>query len=202
MNTELVSILNKAMESEWVITPQLALAICNAAGRVPVLLPQGRFEKIEPEECGPFVFARERMQDILEELMPLHQSHWKETEEHRHGLELKPDYDKFIQHEQAGRCAVFTLREDGRLLGNFSLYLSRSMHTQTLMATEDTLFLLPEARKGRTAGRFIGYAERGLKQLGVREINVSVKLVNKALRYFQIIGYQHVSNGLTKVLEN
>lgn len=202
MNTALVSLLNEAMESEWKMTPQLALAICNAASRVPDLLPQGRFEKIEPEECGPFLFARERMQDILAELMPLHQSHWKETEEHRHGLELKPDYEKFIRHEQAGRCAVFTLRQDGRLLGNFSLYLSQSMHTQTLMATEDTLFLLPEARKGRTAGRFIGYAERALKQLGVREINVSVKLVNKALRYFQIIGYKHVSNGLTKVLEN
>jgi hypothetical protein len=181
---------------------ELAARIYDLSTRVAELVPQALIEAIAPKERDGCVYARERMEDILGEMIPLHQLHWKETEEHRHGLELNPDYEKFIRHERAGRALVFTLRQDGRLLGNFSLYLARSMHTQTLMATEDTLFLLPEARKGRTAARFIGYAECCLKQLGAREINVSVKLVNKALRYFQIIGYQHVSNGLTKVLED
>lgn len=200
MSAELLALLRENVGKFMDAT--VAAKIYAAAMRIDQLLPQEAMEAISPEHCGGFTFALERMADILQEMMPLHQAHWKETEEHRHGLELKPDYDKFIRHERAGRCVVFTLRKEGRLLGNFSLYLSRSMHTQTLMATEDTLFLLPEARKGRTAARFIGYAERNLKWLGVREINVSVKVVNQAGRYFQIIGYKHVSNGLTKVLEN
>ena len=62
---------------------------------------------------------------------------------------------------------------------------------------------MPEARKGRTAARFIAYAERALNQIGVgKEIDVSVKLVNKAARFFQIIGYRHTSNGLSKILED
>ena len=48
----------------------------------------------------------------------------------------------------------------------------------------------------------MGYAERALKQLGVTEINVTVKINNKHGRYFQMLGYHHVSNGLMKVLED
>ncbi len=199
MNAELIKLLkqNMGLPLSW----DLAADIYVAAMKVIPLVPLAKIEAIKPEQSGEYTFARELLKDILEEMMPLHQEHWSETEAHRHGLIFNPDYDRFIRFEQAGRCVVFTIRKDGRLMGNFSLYLAQSMHTQTLMATEDTLFLIPEARKGRTAARFINYAERALKQLGVVEINVSVKVVNKAGRYFQIIGYQHVSNGLTKVLE-
>jgi N-acetylglutamate synthase-like GNAT family acetyltransferase len=100
-----------------------------------------------------------------------------------------------------GRYVLFTLRNDGRLQGNCALYLDKNTHTQTLIATEDTLYLLPEARKGRAAKRFIEYCENSLKSLGVKEINVSVKTVNKAGRFFGMLGYRHVENGLSKILE-
>ena len=82
------------------------------------------------------------------------------------------------------------------------MYLDKSTHTRTLIATEDTLFLMPEARRGRSANRFISYCENALKLIGVREVCVSVKTVNKAGRFFRMLGYQHVENGLTKVLED
>ena len=122
------------------------------------------------------------------------------VEEGRPGF--NPDYDKFIRFEQAGRALVFTLRREGRLIGNFSLYVSESMHTKALRSTEDTLYIVPDERKGRLAARLVGYAERALKQLGVTEINVTVKINNKHGRYFQMLGYHHVSNGLMKVLED
>lgn len=200
MNTILMSTLQENIGMP--LTPMLAAKIMLVSDAMSVLVPESEIAKIQPQTSGEFVFAAERMEDILEEIKPLHQAHWKETEEHRHGLEFNPDYETFIKYERAGRCIVFTLRSGGRLMGNFALYLNKSMHTQTLFATEDTLFLVPEARKGRVAMRFIGYAEQALKQLGVREIDVSVKLVNKAGRFFQMIGYKHVENGLSKILEN
>ena len=184
------------------LTPDLCADICQIANQIPTLIPFEVLEQIKPEECGEFVFAHEKLEDIIDEMKPLHQAHWAETEKHRHGIAFNPDYETFFRYERAGRCVVFTLREDGRLLGNFSLYLDRSMHTKTLLATEDTLFLLPDARKGRTAMRFINYAENALKVIGVKEISVCVKLVNKASRFFQMIGYRHVENGLTKLLED
>lgn len=113
---------------------------------------------------------------------------------------FNPDYEAFFRQERAGRAVVFTLRKERRLLGNFSLYVTKSMHTQTLMSREDTLFLMPEARKGGTAMRFIEYGEKALEQIGVRESNVSVKVINKASRFFQMIGYKHTDNGLSKIL--
>lgn len=81
------------------------------------------------------------------------------------------------------------------------MYLDRSAHTQTLIATEDTLYLLPEARARGVARRFVAYVEQAMRSLEVREINATVKTANKAGRFFQMLGYRHVENGLTKILE-
>lgn len=200
MNNDLINYLRTHIGQP--LTPDLAADIMVIASQIATLVPFDAIERIQPEQYGEFTFAVEKMEDIIDEIKPLHIAHWGETENHRHGIEFNPDYETFFRYERAGRAVVFTLRKDGILLGNFSLYLDQSMHTKTLLATEDTLFLMPDARKGRTAMRFIAYAERGLKQIGVKEIDVSVKLVNKASRFFQIIGYRHTANGLSKILED
>ncbi|SOD42349.1 hypothetical protein [Nitrosovibrio sp. Nv4] len=199
MNHHLVEILKANIGQS--LTPDLAADLMLAADQIPTLVSFDVLDRIKPQQCGEFVFAHEKLEDILEEMKPLHVEHWKQTEQHRHSIEFNPDYETFFRHERAGRAVVFTLRKEGRLLGNFSVYVSKSMHTQTLFSREDTLFLMPEARKGRTAMRFIEYGERALQQIGVREINVSVKVINKAGRFFQMIGYRHTENGLSKILE-
>lgn len=198
MNQLLIDILRANIGQP--MTPDLAADIMVAADQIPTLIPFNVFEKIKPESHGDLTFSYERLEDIIDEMKPLHQAHWAETEKHRHGIAFNPDYETFFRYERAGRCVIFTLREDSRLLGNFSLYLDKSMHTKTLLATEDTLFLLPEARKGRVAMRFIAYAENALKVIGVREINVSVKTINRAGRFFRMIGYKHTEDGLSKFL--
>jgi GNAT superfamily N-acetyltransferase len=200
LNTQLIALLkaNMGLPLTW----DLAADIYVAAGRIETLVSPGDIERIQPRVYEDTVFARERMEDVVEEMKLLHQAHWHETETHRHGLTLNPDYDMFIRYERAGRYVLFTLRNDGRLQGNCALYLDKSTHTQTLLATEDTLYLLPEARKRRAATRFIEYCENALKSLGVKEINVSVKTVNKAGRFFRMLGYRHVENGLSKILED
>lgn len=179
-----------------------ALQIMNVATRLDPLLDVEDIEQIIPEEYEGFVFAVERMEDIQNEMIPLHLAHWNETETHRHGLVFNPDYKTFIQYERAGRFILFTLRKEDKLVGNCAMYIDRSTHTQTLIATEDTLYLLPEARKGSTAKNFITYCEAALKRLRIREITVTVKTVNRAGLFFQRLGYKHVENGLTKVLED
>lgn len=51
------------------------------------------------------------------------------------------------------------MRRDGELLGNCAMYLDRVAHTQTTIATEDLLYLLPEVRKGRAVIKFVTYVE-------------------------------------------
>src|SRR5690606_21899359 len=142
-----------------------------------------------PAQHGESIFAIERIEDILMEIKPLHRAHWEETEAHRHALGFDPDYATFIRYERAGRYLLFTLRNEGNLSGNCAMYMDLNTHTQTLLATEDTLYLLPQARKGKVAARFVGYVEDALRQLGVREISVTVKTANKAGRFFRLLGY-------------
>lgn len=199
MNQYLITVLKANMGQ--ILDSTIAADIMHAADYLGTLVHQREIDKILPEQSGEFLFSIERMEHIIEEMKPLHRAHWAETETHRHGLELKPDYDTFIRYERAGRYILFTLRhKDGKLVGNCAMYLARSTHTDTLMATEDTLYLVPAARHGKTAAQFIEYCENALRQLGVREINVTVKTVNKAERFFKMLGYKHVQNGLTKVL--
>lgn len=199
MNAELISLLKANVG--LTLTPDLAANICVVASRMERLVQTSNLEQIKPEHYKSFVFSLERIEDITEEIRPLHEAHWNETEEHRHGLPFRPDYAAFIHYERAGRYILLTLRSEGRLLGNCAMYLDRSTHTQTVIATEDTLYLLPEARRGMVAKRFVRYVENVMKLLGAREINITVKTVNKAGRFFRLLGYRHVENGLTKILE-
>jgi N-acetylglutamate synthase-like GNAT family acetyltransferase len=184
------------------LSPDLAADILLAADKVPTLIPHNVIERIKPMQCGEYTFSVEKMCDIVDSMRHLHRAHWAETECHRHDLILNPDYDTFIRYERAGRYILFTLRKNAELMGNCAMYLDMSAHTKTLIATEDTLYLLPEARRGRVASSFIAYCEAALKQIGIREICVTVKTVNKAGRFFRMLGYSHVENGLTKVLED
>lgn len=167
-----------------------------------ILVSRARIEAIRPYQREGYTFAVERLRDILDEMRLLHSAHWAEKEEAPGRPPFNPDYETFIYYESTGRCLVCTVRDQkNQLVGNFSLYMERSMHTQALIATEDTLYLIPEARKGRVAQRLIAYGERALEELGVTEINVTVKRDNKHGRFFQMLGYDHVSDGLTKLLE-
>lgn len=199
MNAQLISLLKANIGLP--VTPELAADIMLAADQVPTLVAFDVIERISPATHGEFIFAVERIEDIADEIKPLHRAHWDETETHSHGLPFNPDYETFVRYERAGRYVLFTLRIEGKLLGNCAMYLNKSTHTQTLIATEDTLFLLPEARKGRMAFKFVDYIESALRQIGVREITISVKVVNKAGKFFQVIGYRHVENGFSKILE-
>jgi hypothetical protein len=183
------------------LDPDLAADILVLADQIPTLVPFDVIERVKPEACGEFTFAVERIEDIEEEIKPLHKSHWDEVEESRRSLTLKPDYNLFARYERAGRFILFTVRVDERLVGHCSLYLTESAHTQTLIATEDTIYLLPEARKGRNAMRFVSFVEQSLLQIGVKEIHISVKTTNKAARFFQILGYKQTDIALKKVME-
>ena len=199
INNQLFAILKSNMGLP--LTPELAAGICLAADRIPTLIPLDAIGKIQSKDCQDFTFSVESIEAIVDEIKPLHRAHWDETEIYRHGLPFNPDYGTFIRYERAGRYILFTVRSAGKLSGNCAMYLDKSAHTQTLIATEDTLYLLPEARKGRVAKRLVGYVENALQVLGVSEINISVKTVNKAERFLRLLGYRHVENGLTKVLE-
>jgi hypothetical protein len=180
-----------------VLTPEVAVAIFEAA-------VQSRAEPIdidqfEPLEADGFVIRAERFVKVLPELQPLHEEHWIETEKYRHGLELKPDYDAMAERERAGRLLQFTARRDGMLAGHLRMYLGQSLHTQTLFAEEDTLFVRKQYRGGFMVMKLMRYAEAALLQLGVREVRANSKVgVNRADVLMRRLGYAVVAMQFVK----
>lgn len=151
--------------------------------------------RLAPRACGSYTLATERLSQITGEMVVLHRAHWDETESHRNGTQpFAPDYAGMIDFEQRGRHVLFTARaEDGTLVGNCGMYLYPSLHTRELCAQEDTLFVLKEHRRGRLGVALIKYTEDMLALLGVRELTVTVKLVNSVGPMLARMGYQHVA---------
>ncbi len=145
------------------------------------------------------IFAEENFADCLEELKPLHIAHWMETENYRQGLPFNPNYERYKTFAEVGFYRLFTARDNGKVVGNIGMYVTQSMHTQTKIAQEDTLFLLPEARRGFTASKFIRFVESVLVSEGVEEINITIKRTNAMDVLMRRLGYTHAANLFTKI---
>lgn len=181
------------------LTQELIHGILNSVQQAT--LSPINIEDIPLEEYAGCTFQVERLQSIVNEIHPIHQEHWLETEGYRHGVEFNMNYDYPITVEQQGKFIQFTVRKDGKLIGNCGMYLSKSNHTQQWMAIEDTIFILSEYRKGRLGIRFIKYVEDILRNMGISELQVTVKTVNKVNELLQALGYKQTAFQLNKVLQ-
>ena len=182
-----------------VLTPEVAAAI-----ELATLAPVN--EAYDPAifgqvTHGAYTIGVERFSGIVGEMHTLHKLHWQETEKHRHGLTMNPDYLQFIAREQLGQMVQFTMRcPKGQLVGNLRMYLSTSLHTQTRYASEDTLFIHPDHRGSFAVMALMRFAESSLCAIGIREIRVNSKLVNKADVLMRRMGYAPVATEFVKFL--
>lgn len=187
------------------ITPAVCMQIMAAFDEPDASIdPKLDPKQFAAEYHGGFMLQAERFVDVLDEIHPLHEAHWLETEKHRHGIEFKPDYEAVLASERAGQLVQFTARDaDYKLVGNLRMYLGHSRHTSTTFAEEDTLYLAPEARNGSVmlAIKMMRYAERCLLEIGVREIRADSKLVNNADALMRRLGYEAVALKFVKVFK-
>lgn len=93
-----------------------------------------------------------------------------------------------------------TARDAGRMVGYAGVYLTPSMHTQDIIATEDTWFLLPEYRKGLLAVRFFRFAEDECRKRGAVSANGTATCSNGAGKILEYLGYKEVSRQYYKQL--
>lgn len=175
-----------------VLTPELAVMIEHQAfDRAERAVDPARFQIAQHRDL---TFAVESFREILIELDELHRMHYAETEGHLAGIDMNPDYAYMAERERLGTMLQFTARDGrGRLAGNLRVYLGASLHTGQRFAQEDTIYLVPDARRGRAADAFMDYAEGVLAQLGCTEARADTKLVNRAGKWLQRRGYQPVA---------
>lgn len=157
--------------------------------------------RLGERRCGSLVIRAERFADILPELDVLHRLHWAETERHLIGIPFNPDIEAALEDERRGELLQFTVRHEGALVENLRVYLRESRHTQTRFAMEDTLYLHPDYRRGRTAIRLLEFMEECLRELGVLELRASTKQVNRTDKLLMFMGWKPVATELVKFLK-
>lgn len=100
--------------------------------------------------------------------------HWLETKSHQYDQQYGPSFERYDSYAQAGWFRQFTVRDNGKLVGFSGVYITPSMHTQAMLAVEDTWYLLPEYRKGWNAIKFYRYIEEQCIGFGAEESTLTV----------------------------
>jgi len=145
-------------------------------------------------------FTIEPLEQSWDDMLCLAKAHWMETEEYRHGQPFMPLYERYKGYEKAGWLLMFIARDEGKMVGYSIMYLVPSMHTQQMIATEDTWYLAPEARKGRNAIRFYRYVEAECVARGAVEMIMTAKLANGAGKILEYLDFAVVSKQYSKKL--
>lgn len=148
-------------------------------------------------------FQKERLKDCLDEVKPLWFSHWKETEEYRDVQGYEPDESQFLYMDELGWFAEYTARNDGKMVGHVGFIVHKSRHTSKKTAIEDYFYILPEARHGMTAIKFLRFAIDDLKKTGCADIGMSSKLTNDIEPLLKRAGFKPVAKlYMMNVMEN
>lgn len=140
------------------------------------------------------VFAKEKLQDVIEEARVLWILHWRETEMYREKEGFAPDIESLLSTERSGHSILYTARHDGDLVGHLSFLIYKSMQTQRTNAVEEYFYLLPQFRKGFNALRLIKFAVNDLRELGCSGITMTCKTANDISPLLKRAGFSHVAN--------
>ncbi len=73
------------------------------------------------------VFAIEPLATVWDELVENAWAHWQETEMHKRGEPFNPKYERYANY--GSQYIIYTARDDGVLVGNCGMYVTRSTRT-------------------------------------------------------------------------
>jgi hypothetical protein len=105
------------------------------------------------------LFQRETLFDVIEEVQPLLELHYRELAKNQDRVKLNPDWERYAELERCGKFIVFTARKES-LIGYSAFFVSPHPHYRDLLlVSNDILYLDAEHRVGRTGVRLIKYCE-------------------------------------------
>lgn len=145
-------------------------------------------------------FSKEPIATIWDEMIECAKAHWDETSMCKDGEVLDARLERYAYYEQIGMYHEFVARDNGKFAGFCGMYITPSMHTQEMLATEDILYLKPEYRKGRNALRFYQFITEIVGKLGAKKIMITAPPNNVTNKLLNHLGYEHTANMYSKRL--
>lgn len=122
-------------------------------------------------------YALEDFHKVKEEAQPLLELHWDEIAVHKDKIKLNPDWEKVEALSKEGKLGVYTVRDNGVLVGYFAVIADTSLHYRDhIFAHNDVIFIKKEYRNRKIGFGLIDFAERDLKRKGVSLLLVNTKV--------------------------
>lgn len=133
-------------------------------------------------------YQREKLSDIYDDLAPLFTLHYEEVK-HFDDIPLAPDKEGYLKIENTGALRVYTIRDEGELIGYNILFIREHLHyCESIQALNDVIFIREDKRgQGRA---FIDWCDKELKKEGVDAVYQTVKATHNWGAMLEKQGYK------------
>lgn len=147
-------------------------------------------------------FSTERYSDTLvNEIMPLLSRHYRELADEFYGP-LNPDLAIYKKMDEMGALRIFTIRDENILVGYQIFFLGTHPHSKDFYeATQDVMYLTPEARRGLTGYKFLKWCTEQLATYSVNVIHQRISARNDFGPILERMGFQLEDLTYSKKLE-
>lgn len=146
-------------------------------------------------------YSVEKIADIITDVKPLLEAHYKEIAWKQDRIKLNPNYRQYEALEQLGMLHISTVRIDGALVGYCITLLVKHMHYQDcLYALNDILYIAKLYRRGSLGSRLIKFTEEKLKELGALVVTYHVKTSHDFRPLLERNGYELAEWNLMKYI--
>ena len=121
-------------------------------------------------------YHKEKMFDILEELNPLLEAHYKEVAVYQDKIEYAPDWERYESLEKGDVLKVATVRDNGVLVGYYLTMVVPNLHySKDLYGVNDIVLIKPEYRNAKVGMGLFLFVEEWMKDLGVSVMSMHMK---------------------------
>jgi len=146
-------------------------------------------------------YQQEFLLTVRPELGELIQLDWEEIEHQKAVRKLDVDWDLYETLEDAGTLRIFTVRDEGKLIGYYFAMFVPSLHNKGLVqASSDVIFLHKDYRKGRIGCKLFQFAEQCLKDDGAQVMYITTTKQNPIDALMNKLGYSEIETRFEKVL--
>ena len=139
------------------------------------------------------------LQDFLDECEPMLADHYEEVAMYTDKIDLDPDYTRYEQAEEADLLRIFTLKDDGKIVGYNIFFVGAGLHySSTKYALNDIVYIDPDHRHQEHTVTFFKRCESWLKEEGVQVISYHMKANKTFTGLMEFLEFDHAEHVYTK----
>ena len=146
-------------------------------------------------------YQQEALVSVVRDVTELARLDWEEINHDNEAYPFDPDWDLYEILEDSGALSIFTARDDGKLVGYFSVVKSPSLHSKgKFISCNDVIYLHKDYRKGFVGVRLFKFVEDCLKEDGCTNLQVIFTEQYDITSLLTRLGYSHIESKFEKRL--